>query len=160
MPINVEHGVDQSRYASLVGDSARKTEEYDRLRKIAEFMQQMKSANQDFQLGTEQNRLTGRGQDIEYDLGLKDVDLRGRGYDLQEVNQDRNYELGLRSQDLSELSQEQANALGLLGEQNRVKLGELDAVASSGDRAVNWLRDNYTTRREAKGNGFYYSRLF
>lgn len=97
MPITVQHGPDQSRYASIVADSAKKTENYERLKQIAEFMQAVKQQNREYELGKKQNELTGRGQDIQYDLGLKDVGLRGRGYDLQETDQNRDYELGLRS---------------------------------------------------------------
>lgn len=99
MPITVEHGPNQSRYASVIAQSAKQTENYERMKQIAEFMQNVKQQNREYELGKKQNELTGRGQDIQYDLGLKDVDLRNRGYNLQEINQNRDYELGLRSAD-------------------------------------------------------------
>lgn len=95
MPITVEHGPNQSRYASVIAQSAKQTENYERMKQIAEFMQNVKQQNREYELGKKQNELTGRGQDIQYDLGLKDVGLRNRGYDLQEVNQNRDYQLGL-----------------------------------------------------------------
>ena len=114
MAITVQHGPNLSRYASVMAQSAKQTENYGRMKDIAEFMQQVKQGNREYELGKEQNRLTGRGQDIQYDLGLKDVDLRKRGLDLQEVDQNRMYELGLREQDLAELTQQQGYELGLL----------------------------------------------
>ncbi len=76
MPITVEHGPNQSRYASVIAQSAKQTENYERMKQIAEFMQTVKQGNREYELGKESNRLTGRGQDIQYDLGLKDVGLK------------------------------------------------------------------------------------
>ena len=94
MPITVQHGPDQSRYASVIAQSAKQTENYERMKQIAEFMQAVKQQNREYELGKKQNELTGRGQDITYDLGLKDVGLRNRGYDLQQENQNNNFFLG------------------------------------------------------------------
>jgi hypothetical protein len=105
MPITVNHGPDQSRYASVIAQSAKQTENYERMKQISEFMQNVKQQNREYELGKKQNELTGRGQDIQYDLGLKDVGLRDRGYDLQEVNQNRDYELGIRSADQGDRAQ-------------------------------------------------------
>ncbi len=133
MPITVQHGPNQSRYASVIAQSAKQTENYERMKQIAEFMQAVKQQNREYELGTEQNRLTGRGQDITYDLGLKDVGLRNRGYDLQEINQNRDYELGLRSADQGDRGltlQEQEL------EQQRV-LAEAEMFMGNPDRAMN-----------------------
>ena len=94
MPIQVQHGPNLSRYASVVADASKKTENYERMKQIAEFMQAVKQQNREYELGKKQNELTGRGQDIQYDLGLKDVGLRNRGYDIQETGQNQNYYLG------------------------------------------------------------------
>lgn len=99
MPITVQHGPNQSRYASVIAQSAKQTENYERMKQIAEFMQAVKQQNREYELGTEQNRLTGRGQDITYDLGLKDVGLRNRGYDIQETGLNQDYALGVRAAD-------------------------------------------------------------
>jgi len=132
MPITVEHGPNQSRYASLIADSAKKTENYERLKQIAEFMQNVKQQNREYELGKKQNELTGRGQDITYDLGLKDVGIRGRGLDLQEVNQNRDYELGLRSADTSD--REQARLEEQLRQQRELEILRMMSSNPNGAR--------------------------
>lgn len=76
MPIAVQHGPNQSHYASIMADAARRNTNFDRNRDIADFWQNVKQQNREYELGKESNRLTGRGQDIQYDLGLKDVGLK------------------------------------------------------------------------------------
>jgi len=112
MPITVEHGPNQSRYASVIAQSAKQTENYERMKQIAEFMQNVKQQNREYELGKKQNELTGRGQDIQYDLGLKDV--------------------GLQQQRIEQAAQQMANDLFLGKENVRIQ----DETLSQRDRQM------------------------
>jgi len=134
MAITVQHGPNQSYYASILGKAAKNTANYDRMRDVADFMQQVKQDNRDYELGKEQNKLTGRGQDIQYDLGLKNVALDSRRVDLQEIDQDRAFRLGWRAQELAELTQSQAYELGLLKIRNDKSMGMLESAMQNPNR--------------------------
>lgn len=113
MPITVNHGPDQSRYASLMADAARRNENYTRTKDIANYFQDVKQGNREYELGKERNSLTKSGQDLQRELGLKDVELRQMGLDQQKLNDLNNYLIAQEDVRLKGESQAQQYELGM-----------------------------------------------